>query len=65
MLHLFKNAIILFLVYILNYSLILIFNLSVKLILNMELLDLVSTVLDLSNKGSEYNEEFKGLFLTV
>ena len=31
----------------------------------MELLDLVSTVIDLSNKGSEYNEEIENLNLTV
>ena len=31
----------------------------------MEILDIVSTVIDLSQKGSEYNEEFAQLNLTV
>ena len=31
----------------------------------MELLDLVSKVIDLSRKGSEYNEEIENLHLTV
>jgi hypothetical protein len=31
----------------------------------MEILDIVSTVIDLSNKGSEYNEEIAQLNLTV
>ena len=31
----------------------------------MEILDVISTVIDLSNKGSEYNEEIAQLNLTV
>lgn len=31
----------------------------------MEILDIISTVIDLSNKGSEYNEEIAQLNLTV
>ena len=33
--------------------------------LSMEILDVISTVIDLSNKGSEYNEEIAQLNLTV